>query len=240
MPRKNARKTYIKDGLYHVYNRGVEKRSIFNNKKDYQVFLNLFKEHLSPPPKYMGTRTVTMNQRQVELPVIPRSNFYEKITLLCYCLMPNHFHLLIKQHDDDSLGRYMKSIGLRYSMYFNKTNKRKGKLFEGRYKAVRVSTDEQLLHLSRYIHLNPTSLPLLKRARPLRKGLALTLFSQPSSYPDYLGKKKTSWIKTKTVLDYFKSDLNPNKNQHKSYQSFVEEQANQHSPLIDHLTIDDS
>ena len=104
---------FTNGGYYHIYNRGLEKHSIFNSKKDYQTFLDFINQYLSPPPKDMGTRTVTINQKKVELPIIPHKNYHRHITLLCYCLMPNHFHLLIKQQDNYSLATFMKSLSLR-------------------------------------------------------------------------------------------------------------------------------
>jgi len=230
MPRKNVVKTLIPNAYYHVYNRGIDKRTIFTSNKDHQVFLGSLKEYLSPPPKKFGTRTVTINQKQVELPRIPRQNYHQQISLLCYCLMPNHYHLLVKQHQANSLALFMKSLSVRYTMYFNQTQSRQGPLFQSTYKAVLVDTDAQLLHLSRYIHLNP-----YVRVKPLRQGLTLpkSITSQPSSYPDYLNQQHTPWLDTQTILNYF-STTHP----HSDYHTFVTSPAQKSESLINSLTLE--
>ena len=98
MPRKNSLKTYIKDGYYHIYNRGVEKRIIFEDEQDYKVFLSYLKYSLLPPPKPEDIKTIFTLQG-LPFKGIPRmpKNFQGKMELLAYCLMPNHFHLLVKQ-----------------------------------------------------------------------------------------------------------------------------------------------
>ena len=135
--------------------------------------------------------------------------------------MPNHFHLLIHQKKENAIDTFMNSLATRYTMYFNHKYKRVGTLYQSVYKAVLVKTDEQLLHLSRYIHKNPLSLA--------SKGEALK--GSPSSYSEYLGERKTTWVQTKDVLSYF-SKTNPNL----SYKLFVKE----HEPIeiIQDQTID--
>src|SRR3989344_8907196 len=155
MPKKNSIKTYVKNGYYHIYNRGVEKRTIFEEDFDYKVFLNYLKEYLEPVNETKKRKTIfTLKGGSFQgVPHQPK-NYFQRIELIAFCLMPNHFHLLIKQNDQKVIEHFMRSLATRYSMYFNKKYKRVGKLFQGHYKAVLVSDDRQLLHLSRYIHLN--------------------------------------------------------------------------------------
>jgi putative transposase len=115
MPARNAIKEYIPDTYYHIYNRGVEKRKIFLDEQDYGVFLSYLKNLLSVPK--------TKNRSILD------NNFSSEVTLLSYCLMSNHFHLLIKQKDAQAIGRMIKALCTRYSMYFNKKYDRVGKLF---------------------------------------------------------------------------------------------------------------
>ncbi len=145
MPAKNSIKEYVDEGYYHIYNRGVEKRDIFLDTQDYHVFLKYLQQALSDPDLGPGG----MNSYYVP------QNFSAKIELLGYCLMPNHVHLIIKQHESRSIEGFARSIFTRYSMYFNRRYGRVGSLFQGRYRAARVQTEEYLLHLSRYVHLNP-------------------------------------------------------------------------------------
>lgn len=133
------------DRTYHVYNRGVEKRTVFNDTQDYGVFLNRLKimliDRTELPPS--------------ELPRQPIKSFFGDVELLAYCLMPNHFHLLLHQNTDDGIAEFMRTLSTSYTMYFNKRNQRDGSLFQGRYKAKLVNDDAYRLHISRYIHLNP-------------------------------------------------------------------------------------
>lgn len=196
MPGKNAVKQYLENGYYHIYNRGVEKRKIFITDQDYGVFLGYLKEYLSAKDKdglqkLLATPNLNYREKDSALKALRLSNFYNEVDLLAYCLMPNHFHLLIKQRGVESMDKFIKSLCTRYTMYVNKKYKRVGTLFQGVYKAVLVSTDEQLLQLSKYIHKQSSYLS--------RKKLVI----QPSSYPDYLNKRRTDWIKQKIVLGYF-------------------------------------
>ncbi|OGE00224.1 hypothetical protein A3J17_03730 [Candidatus Curtissbacteria bacterium RIFCSPLOWO2_02_FULL_40_11] len=223
MPSKNVIKQYVEDGFYHIYNRGVEKRVIFENNQDYKVFLNYLKIYLLPPtePK---ERKITIKNYTFIAPGKPLKNYNEKIDLLAYCLMPNHFHLLIKQKGKMTIEKFMRSLSTKYSTYFNKKYDRVGSLFQGPYKAVLVNNDEQLLHLSRYIHLNPV------KDSPLHMAY--------SSYADYLDLRQTSWVNKKTILSFFKSTQNKHHNGTLSYQIFVEDYQQDKKELIDQISLD--
>lgn len=206
MPAKNSRKIYQKGGYYHLYNRGVEKRIIFTDKQDYGVFLSYMKSYLSPkrePQLFqkLAFPELPWSEKNKILQILRLNNFSKEIILLAYCLMPNHFHFLVKQTTSNAIDKFMNSLHTRYVMYFNKRHKRVGPLYENVYKAVLVESDEQLIHLSAYIHRNPYHLPL--------KGLALKrLTQQPSSLPEYLRYKKTPWVDTNQILSFF-SRVNP-------------------------------
>lgn len=199
MPAKNRNKIFIENGHYHIYNRGVEKRTIFQDREDYSRFLYLLKIYLSPP-----------EELRKEFPLlranIVKNNLAEEIDLLAFCLMPNHFHLLIKQNAKNSMSKFMKQLLTSYSMYFNKRHQRIGPLFQDVYKAVIIETDEYLLHLSRYIHLNPTA-----------RGAPLDEFEW-SSYLYYINERKALWLKPNFIKDYF----NDSKKGF-SYKEFVEQ-----------------
>lgn len=213
MPARNSQKLYVKKGYYHLYNRGVEKRVIFGDTQDYGVFLSYLKEYLLPKEEIklkerLANPITTAYEKGTILKALHLNNFSEEITLLSYCLMPNHFHLFMHQRSAEAIDGFMNSLGTRYTMFFNKKYKRVGPLYQGVYKAVLVQTEEQFLHLSRYIHRNPLSL----------QGVALqTLSKQHSSYAEYLGTRQSPWIHQKTILSYF-SATNPKL----SYKSFVE------------------
>lgn len=213
MPAKNVLKEYAENGFYHVYNRGVEKRIIFCDDQDYKVFLGDLKAYLEPPPP-LEKRITTIGGCTFSAIKRPLNNYYKEIELLSFCLIPNHFHLLIRQKSSRSIEYFMKSLLTKYVVYFNKRYQRVGTLFQGPYKAVFVNTEEYLLHLSRYIHLNPKK-HLDVKDSPLHMAY--------SSYGDYLGLRESKWINTDFILSFFKKSCQGNSKDMLSYQSFVED-----------------
>ena len=216
-------KQYVEEGYYHIYNRGVEKRKIFLDEQDYKVFLKYLKLYLDPPGK-LPIRKVSIGNNTFQTVPRPLKNYYDKVKLLSYCLMPNHFHLLIKQTDKKSIELFMRSLATKYSVYFNKKYNRVGSLFQGPYKAVLASDDIYLLHLSRYIHLNPG------KDSPYRMAY--------SSYPEYLQKRNTSWIYTKDILSHFKTAKKTSLKDMLSYQSFVDDYFQDPKEMVGELAID--
>lgn len=213
MAAKNSVKEFIQDGIYHIYNRGVEKRLIFLDDQDRAVFLSYLKTYLLPKEEktlraILANSESSTKEKGQALKTLRLNNFSESITLLSYCLMPNHFHLLVKQTDADTIDRFMNSFAVRYSMYFNRKYRRVGPLFQGIYKAVLVTSDEQLLHLSRYIHRNPIA---LASQDTLLQGYSY------SSYPQYIGLSHTAWVHPEEILAYF------SKSKKRGYQKFVED-----------------
>lgn len=211
MAAKNSVKQYLKDGFYHIYNRGVEKRDIFLDEQDYNVFVSYLKTYIQPKDlirlnSIVLAKSSSPIQKDKAQKLIKMKNFNGVIDLICYAIMPNHFHLLIKQSEENGINHFLNAIGTRYAGYFNRKYKRVGPLFQGVYKAVPINSDEQLLHVSRYIHLNP-----LKINKP----------NLPSSLPEFLGRDKSDWINSEIILGYF-SAINSMNN----YQSFMEDQIN--------------
>lgn len=177
MSSRNVIKDYVEDSFYHVYNRGVNKRKIFLDNDDYAVFLNLLKRYLDSEP-------VTDNKgREYEW-------LHKRIELLAFCLMPNHFHLLIYQHDKEAMTRLMRGTITSYTIYFNKKYRRTGPLFQDRFKASLITKDTYLLHISRYIHLNPHDY----------------INWEFSSLLYYAGKKKAGWVNPDRIMEFFEGD----------------------------------
>ena len=227
MPARDSVKQYVEGGFYHVYNRGVERRRIFLDDQDYRSFLHLLKFYLSQP---QGSEDHPLKELTGFVPIRPRplTTLYKKVELLCYCLMPNHFHLLLHQLDRDGMEKLLRSLLTTYAMYFNRRYERIGHLFQGTYKAAFVENDNYLLHLSRYIHQNP----------PLKKGY---LDQYPySSYPNYLWEKESEWLNTDLILSFFarpkidKLALNGLK----GYKQFVEAYRPDPKEIIGKLAID--
>lgn len=202
MPAKSSVKYYIANSIYHIYNRGVEKRKIFLDEQDYKVFLTYLKQYLSNSEESSELQGLTLQYHKTK-------SYFEEIELLSFCLMPNHFHLLVKQKNKNSIKNFTQSLFTRYSMYFNKKYKRSGPLFQGRYKATNVLNKDYLLDLTRYIHKNPFK-------------YTKNLIESYSSYSTYPGLNNTTWINKNVVLDYFGESTFVKYNNIKSYKEFVE------------------
>ncbi|MFZ5366298.1 MAG: transposase [Patescibacteria group bacterium] len=228
MPAKNTIKIYIENGHYHVYNRGVEKRDIFLDEQDYKVFLHFLKRYLTAPPESPDR-------------IQPGWKFdlFDKLNLIAYCLMPNHFHLLIKQLTKEAMAEFIRALSNSYIRYFNEKYERIGPLFQGTYKAVLVETEPYLLHLTRYIHLNPIELEPgeVKPGTRFNLGEILERYSY-SSYGEYLGKRKTVWIHSEEILAFFKTAQKTTLKDILSYQSFVEDYKEDSKEILGPLTID--
>jgi REP element-mobilizing transposase RayT len=186
MPGKNIYKDFVADSYYHIYNRGVDRQTIFRENDDYIVFLSLLKRYLS--------KKVSVNAVGVPYP-----SYGDRLELLAFCLMPNHFHLLIYQHDKDAMTLLLRSVCTAYGMYFNKKYNRVGPLFQQRYKASRIYREDYLLHISRYIHLNPEDFE----------------HWQWSSLSYYTGKYRSDWVSPQRILDLFGDD-------YKDYKEFLD------------------
>jgi len=222
MPARNSRKEYLENGFYHLYNRGVEKRIIFSDEQDYAVFLSYLKEYLLPKDEFelrkkLSDPTLSYKEKDKIIKLLSLNNFADEISLLAYCLMQNHFHFFIQQKNELSIDKFMQSLCTRYTMYFNRKYRRVGSLFQAVYKAVLITNDEQLLHLSRYIHKQAIS------QKPASKGEAFRSWKQwkqkqPSSFSEYIGLKNTSWVKTDEILNFFTKN---NRNYRLSYEAFV-------------------
>jgi len=225
MPAKNVDKNFVENGVYHAYNRGVEKRKIFLDDQDYRVFLHLLKYYLSPINLKADHPIVTTGNLNLLRPR-PLKNLENEVELIAYCLMPNHFHLLLKQSSIDGMTKLLRRIATTYVLYFNRRYKRVGYLFQGRYKAVLIDNDPVLLHISRYIHLNPLTMT------------RSNLVSYPySSYPYFLGLKNAAWLKPNSVLSLL-TDKSLSLGYH-SYQDFVEKFADNPEQIIKKVVIDD-
>lgn len=182
MPIRNTTKQYDAPAYYHVYNRGALDSQIFLDDTDRRKFLSLFARHLDPTND--DTRT---DGREYEK--------YE-VELVAYCLMGNHFHLLLFQETDPAaVTQLMRSVATAYTMYFNRKYKRHGHLFQSIFKASRINDESYLLHITRYIHMNPRSY----------------IRYQWSSIEYYLGAKQPVWLHADRV-----NDMSP-----KAYRQFL-------------------
>ncbi len=179
--------------IYHVYNRGVEKRDIFLNDWDYHRFVHCLYEFNDEQP--------ALNARHAYKSVIERHGcsafFPEKVKrmplveIMVFTLMPNHYHLMLRQRKNKGVTRFMHKLGTGYTMYFNKKHVRVGSLFQGPFKAEHLTANEHLIHLPHYIHTNPF------------RGLASVediLKYRWSSFPDYAGKENFPHVTSRDFL----------------------------------------
>lgn len=207
MPSKNTVKPYLENTFYHVYNRGVEGRNIFCDSQDYKVFLGFIKRYLTVP-----IQDEVQPQRDQRIRIQWKQRLYEEMQLTAYCLMPNHFHLLLKQKTKEGMTKFIRALMNSYVKYFNKKYKRIGGLFQGIFKAIPIDNDAYLIHLTRYIHLNPLEV----------EGMNLEkLEDYYCSYGEYIGKRETQWVIHKEVLDNFGSKL-VGIERFDSYRDFIE------------------
>lgn len=158
---------FITNYHYHLFNRGVAKQKIFFDREDYEHFLN-----------YMDLYSkIRANRKEAVV-----------ITIECYCLMPNHFHLLVKQHVEKGIEKYLRRFLTAYSMYFNHKYQRVGPLYQGRTQGKIVDNIPSIKRVSRYIHRNPQKLFV-------KEGINSFLKYEFSSLPSYLsGKKNFSFL----------------------------------------------
>lgn len=180
---------------YHVFNRGVEKRPIFTEKRDYaRAQSTIFYYRYSLPPakfsKFLQTPRDQKPQLNKSLLKSPKD-----VTLLAYCLMPNHFHFLLRQESDNGTPHFVSKFSNSYTKYFNTKHTRVGPLLQGTFKAVHVESEEQLIHLSRYIHINPVVSPLIKKE-------SLSTYSW-SSLHEYLDPTDNNLTDPTIVLSIF-------------------------------------
>ena len=155
----------IAGNYYHVFNRGCNRERIFANRDNYVFLLQRVKSFLTDA----------------------------SLSVIAYCLMPNHYHFLLCPSEDDTLSPFIQRLFNSYTQAFNRQQGRSGTLFEGRAKKVLVDTDEYVVHLCRYIHLNP-----------VRAGLVKHPADWPfSNYLEWVGQRSGTLIDRAFVEQYF-------------------------------------
>ncbi len=190
---------------YHLFNRGNSKQKIFHDKKDYERFIKML---------FLANSNTNFKFRDVSKNPFKTERGEQLVAIGTYCLMPNHFHLLVTELEDNGISKFMQKITTAYSMYYNIKYKRTGGLFEGRYKSEHLYEDRYLKYIFSYIHLNP--IKLIQKdwrdngIKDKKKTLAYLEQYEYSSYIDYRDEDRIE----KTILnknnfpEYFTS---PNK-----------------------------
>ena len=140
---------FTKGEYYHVFNRGVDKRSIFTNKKQlYFFFKRLRTLNTTDSSKYFDNKRNKLKDQDIT------GEGDSLVTIIAYCLLPNHFHLLLKQNADTGISQFMQRLGTSYTKFFNQEEDRSGSLFQGKFKATHLSGDYALSTVSAYVNLN--------------------------------------------------------------------------------------
>lgn len=195
------RKTVFAQGeTYHIYNRGVAGLPIFHSSTHYSRFLQLidYYRFANVPTSFSRLKNLPLEERNLILDNLKKENNLQ-VEILAFCLMPNHFHLLLKQLTEKGTTNFISNVQNGYAKYINIKEERAGPLFQSAFKGVRIETEEQLLHVSRYIHLNPSTAYLVKIEK-------LTEYPW-SSLIDYVENtdQKFAFVNTALILSFFKS-----------------------------------
>lgn len=148
----------INGGIYHIFNKTIDSKKVFLNPHDSDIFLDIIKYYRSNKPifSYSRFRKLQDDMRDYLLEELSFKKFFQ-IELLCYCLMPTHFHFLIRQKKENGTSRFVADVTNSFTRYHNLKAERKGPIFLQRFRAERIMSQEHLIHVSRYIHLNPYS-----------------------------------------------------------------------------------
>lgn len=202
--------------VYHVFNHSVGRMPIFRGARECGLFLEAMKFYLqpNPPTRFSIYRTargkfsIQLNERLV--------------TVICYCLMPNHFHITLRQEEDDGIKKFIQRVSNSFAHYFNLKYDKRGHVFEGNFKSVHVEKDEQLVHLSRYIHLNPVTAYLVENP----------IYYPYSSYKAFIGEETLDFVDPTLVLQQFPS--------REEYKKFVLSQKDYQRAVkeIEHLILE--
>jgi len=212
--------------IYHIFNKSIAKFEIFGNDSEYERMKGLLKYYQIEKPvlrfSHYVQRKRTDKDTEANISGSEIKAGGNLVDVIAYCIMPTHIHLAIKQLVDDGISTFMRKALDSYARYFNTKIKRQGPLWTGRFKRVLVDSDEQLLHLTRYIHLNPVTAYLVNKPEDW----------QFSSYPEFLNN-----VKAEERLCRYSSSLDIETN---SYQKFVKSRIDYQRTLtkIKHLLLD--
>lgn len=195
----HRKEPFIVGQIYHIFNRSIARQPIFLSNSYYQRAMEVMEF-------YSYTNPLLRFSHYNRLPLKTKLNFIselkkkhqKQIEMFALSLMPNHIHFLIREIIENGIKTFMSNFQNSYAKYFNLKTERDGSLFQTMFKGVRIETDEQFLHVARYIHINPVTAYILKDIFQLE--------DYPwSSYPVYLNKSKSDIINTNTLLSFFPS-----------------------------------
>ena len=206
------RKIPFEDGIYyHIYNRGMDKGRLFFNEDDYLRFIcsifyfndsNFIPGNFPHRERYHPVQGLALDRNP---------NRKELIDLLAWCLIPNHYHFIIKQKLDGGITKFMQRLGTGYTMFFNLKHEKSGHIFQGTFKAKPIEDNEYLQHLTRYIHLNPLEIfePKWKEngVKDIESSKKFILKYRWSSLNDYLNPENQSLLTSKSYKDFLFTNI---------------------------------
>ncbi len=214
----------ITNEIYHVYNRGINRQPTFTNKREYRRATQTLKFYRFAKPPLRLSKFLLLEQRRQDEITQAIELGVKAVEIFAFCLMPNHFHFLLKQLTDGGIARFIGNFQNSYTRYFNTLHKKDGSLFLDQFKALRIETDEQLIHLSRYIHLNPYT------------GFVVKTFDELELYPsssfNHYINGGSDTVSSDFILGFFKNL--------EGYKQFVFDQASYQRELkfIEHLVLE--
>ena len=211
--------------IYHIFNRSVARQPIFLTIKDFNRAIECIKfyQHGNLPMRFSHYNRLPKEQKNRMSKQI--QSYPQIVEILSFCLIPNHVHFLLKGLTEKGAIQFMSNFQNSYAKYFNTKNKRSGALFQSMFKAVRIETDEQLLHVGRYVHLNPLTSYVVREKKDLE--------GYPwSSYLEYIGKSTSPISNTKPILNFYSSI--------EEFKKFTLDQINYQRELnrVKHLTLE--
>lgn len=221
-----ARNTPLVTGeFYHIFNRGINKQPIFLSSRDYKRSVEMLRYYSFANVKLRYSKFLLLsNEERNRLLSKYKKENKKIVNIISFCLMPNHFHLLLQQSEDGGISNFLSIFQNSYTRFFNTKYTKIGPILQGQFKAVHIEDEYQLLHLSRYIHLNPFTSFIVQKIEDLEKYLW-------SSFTEYL-KEETIVDNSRIILSNFKTM--------EDYKKFVFDQGDYQRELdkIKHLTIE--
>ena len=207
----DKRRVFTVGNFYHVFTKSIAGYQIFRIDNDYERMIETMQYYVyeNIPIRFSFYKRLKEDKRLKNAAGLDKLN--KLVDMIAYCIMPTHIHLLLTPLKENGISIYMKNLLNSYTRYFNTKNNRKGPLWQGRFKDVIIESDEQLLHLTRYIHLNPTSSDLVENPEDWKY----------SSYNEYIGKSDKQVCNFKEYID-----LTP-----ESYKEFVESRKDDQKEL---------
>ncbi len=219
----NKRSVVVTDQIYHVFNRTVGNEPLFPSKREFNRFLELVAYYRFPQRfKYSKYKKLSVEQKNDYLEEF--SKLKPLIEIYAFALMPNHYHFLLKQNQDNGIKTFISNIQNGFAKYINTKFDRHGGLFQNTFKRKWIGTDEELLHVSRYIHLNPVTAYIVN--------FNYLLSDVATSFRNYVNEDRNGFINIDVILSLIGGS--------KKYKKFVEDQVSYQRELdkIKHLIIE--